>query len=353
MKVAIFGDLHVYKHASKKIFEDTAIHFITYLLDYCRKNDIEKVIFLGDWFHIKNKLYVPAFIRSIEALKGFKDNGIEITFLIGNHDMPYMNSADYSIIHSFEPYGRVVPLYDWEDVDGVRFHYLSYTNELPNFKFNGKENVLFGHLDVQNFVMDSGFTCKEGFTAADFKDFKKVFSGHFHKHQIKHNITYVGSPYQTRYSERHDDKGFVIFDTDEMSWEFEPFDDFPKFQELDSEELNLDNVKGNFVRVKTYKNNMDLSKIKDQLLEAGAESVDFIFEDEDEEEELNIIEDLTLGSMKDIAESYWDMMYENEGFEKSVKQLIDNEKIDKPMFMSTFTEIENAFLEGWKPEDEE
>src|SRR6056297_630192 len=337
MKVAIFGDLHVYKHASKKIFEDTAIHFITYLLDYCKKNNIEKVIFLGDWFHVKNKLYVPAFIRSIEALRGFKKNNIDITFLIGNHDMPYMNSADYSIIHSFEPYGKVVPLYDWEDIDGVRFHYLSYTNELPNFKFNGKENVLFGHLDVQNFVMDSGFTCKEGFKATDFKDFKKVFSGHFHKHQIKHNITYVGSPYQTRYSERHDDKGFVVFDTDDFSWEFEPFENFPKFKELDSEELNLDNVKGNFVRVKTYKNNMDLSKIKDQLLEAGAESVDFIFEDEDEEEELNIIEDLTLGSMKDIAESYWNMMYENEGFEKSVKQLIDNEKIDKSMFMSVFT----------------
>jgi hypothetical protein len=57
--------------------------------------------------------------------------------------------------------------------------------------------------------------------------------------------------------------------------------------------------------------------------------------------------------MGDIAESYWEMMYKNQGFEKNVKNLIDSKKINKEMFISAFTEIENAFLEGWKPEDEE
>lgn len=363
MKIAIFGDLHVYKHASKKIFEDTAIKFVSYLLNYCKKNGIKKVIFLGDWFHVKNKLYVPSFIRSVDVLKGLKNAGIDVTFLIGNHDMPYMNSSDYSIIHSFEPYGKIVPVYDWEDVDGVRFHYLSYTHELPDFEINGKENILFGHLDVQNFVMDSGFTCKEGFVLSDFKKFKKVFSGHFHKHQIRDNIVYVGSPYQTRYSERYDTKGFVVLETDDLSWEFEIFEDSPKFQELDSENVfnykedgtvvfnDLKNIEGNFIRVKTYKNNTDLSKIKEQLLEAGAESVDFIFEDENEDE-LNVIHDLTLGSMKDIADSYWTMLNDSEGFEKSIKQLIDSKKLDKSYFMNVFQEIEDAYLEGWKPEDE-
>lgn len=352
MKVAIFGDLHVYKHASKKIFEDTAVKFIAHLLDYCKKEHIEKVVFLGDWFHIKNKLYVPAYIRSVEVLKGFREAGIDVIFLIGNHDMPFMNNTDFSIIHSFEPYGRVIPYYDWEDVDGVRFHYLSYTHELPQFKMNGKENILFGHLDVQNFVMENGFTCKEGFTLSDFKDFKTAFSGHFHKHQIKKNVVYVGSPYQTRYSERNDIKGFIVFDTDDLNWNFVEYEDYPKFQELDSEDLDESSVEGNFIRVKTHKNNRNLNEIKEKLLGLGAESVDFIFEDEDDEQELNIIEDLTLGSMKDIANSYWDMLYENEKFEKHIKELLDQEEMDKNYFMQIFTEVENAYLEGWKPEDE-
>lgn len=353
MKIGIFGDLHVYKHASKKIFEDTAINFLQEFLSYCKRNKIKKVIFLGDWFHIKTKLYVPSFIRSIDVLKEFKKNNIDITFLIGNHDMPYMTSTDFSIVHAFEPYGKVVPLYDWEDVDNYRFHYLSYTHELPNFERNGKKDILFGHLDVQNFVMENGFTCKDGFTAKDFLSFERVFSGHFHKHQIRENIIYVGSPYQTRYSERNESKGFVVLDSDDASWEFVEYDSAPEFKEVDSEDIDETNVSGNFIRVKTYNNNKNLNEIKERLLSLGAESVDFIFEDEDSDKELTIIEDLTIGSMKDIADSYWDMMKDNDMFEKDIQQLLKEDNVEKSSFMDVFQEIENAYLEGWKPEDEE
>ena len=69
MKVAIFSDLHIFAHLSKTQFEDIAINFIYSLLDKCKKDGIKQVFFLGDWFHIKNKLYVPPFIKSIEVLK--------------------------------------------------------------------------------------------------------------------------------------------------------------------------------------------------------------------------------------------------------------------------------------------
>lgn len=353
MKIGIFGDLHVYKHQSKKIFEDTAIDFLKEFLSYCKRNKIKKVIFLGDWFHIKTKLYVPSFIRSIDMLKEFKKNGIDMTFLIGNHDMPYMTSTDFSIVHAFEPYGKVIPLYDWEDVGNYRFHYLSYTNELPNFERNGKEDILFGHLDVQNFVMENGFTCKEGFNTSDFSSFERVFSGHFHKHQIRDNIIYVGSPYQTRYSERNESKGFVVLDSDDASWEFIEYEAYPKFKELDSEELDTNNVKGNFIRVKTYNNNKNLNEIKEKLLSLGAESVDFIFEDESEDSELTIIEDLSLGSMKEIADSYWDMINDNNLFDKDIQHLLKEDGVDKSSFIKIFQEIEDAYLNNWKPEEEE
>ena len=302
MKVALFSDLHVFAHLSKTQFEDIAIDFLHTLLERCKKENIKKVFFLGDWFHIKNKLYVPPFIKSIETLKYFIEAGIEITFLIGNHDAPQQNSTDFSIMYAFEPYGKVIPLYEWVDVGDSRLHFLSYTEELPKFEYsNDKQNILFGHLDVQKFQMESGFECKDGFSIKDFEKFDSVFTGHFHKHQIRDNIVYIGSPYQTRYSERYDDKGFIILDTDDLTWDYVINESAPQFKEIDVESYDESDVKGNFIRIKTHKGNDKLDEIKNKLLDMGAESVDFIYENEDEEKELNMIEDLTMGDMGELA----------------------------------------------------
>lgn len=317
------------------------------------ENDIEHIYFLGDWFHVKNKLYVPPFIKSIEALRSIRDADIEIKFLIGNHDAPQMGSTDYSIMYSFEEFGKVVPLYDWVDIDGKRFHFLSYTKELPEFELGPKENVLFGHLDINSFVMEQGFECKEGFQVKDFKVFDQVFSGHFHKHQVKKNIVYIGSPYQVRFSERHDEKGFVVLDTDDLSWQFIVHSGSPKFKDVDSENYDENEISGNFIRIRTHKENTDLSSIKDKFLSLGAESVDFIFEDENEAEELNIIEDLTMGSIGEIASSYFDTVREQKLFNPQLTELLDTEKLTKADFMEVFGEIEEAHLSGWKPQDDE
>jgi len=349
----MFSDLHVFAHLSRSQFEDIAIDFLYYLLKYSKSNKIERIFFLGDWFHIKNKLYVPPFIRSIEVLRLFKEAGIDITFLIGNHDAPQMNTTDNSIMYAFQEFGKVIPLYEWEDIDDIRFHLLSYTNELPKFELtNNKANILLGHLDIKNFVMESGMSCQEGFNIQSFKNFDMVYSGHFHKHQINNNVVYIGSPYQTRYSERFDQKGFIELDTKTADWKFIEYNSAPTFKEIDIEEYDEENVKGNFIRIKTHKGNDNLPDIKNKFLELGAESVDFIFEDEEETNELNMIEDLTTGSIQELSSAFYDNILENDLFPKGIKTLLDADKIDKNDFMFIFKDIEESHLAGWKPEDD-
>lgn len=265
--------------------------------------------------------------------------------------MPQMNTTDHSIMYAFQEYGKVIPFYEWEDIGDLRLHYLSYTKELPDFNLSNKHNILFGHIDVKNFVMESNFLCHDGFDFSDFEKFDSVFSGHFHKHQVKKNITYVGSPYQTRYSERNDDKGFIVYDTDALNWKFEIYKDAPKFKEVGIDDYNPNDIKGNFVRIKTHKTNDNLNEIKNTLLALGAETVDFIFEDSNEEKELNMIEDLTMGSMKELASAYWDEVKQQDMFDESIKLLIEKERIKKSDFMEIFSEIEEASLSNWKSED--
>jgi DNA repair exonuclease SbcCD nuclease subunit len=351
-EIALFGDLHVYKHLSRTIFEDTAIQFLYDFADHCKENGIKKFIFLGDWFHVKSKIYVPAYIRSMEALEYMKKLGIEMYFLIGNHDMPLMNTTDTSIIKSFHHYGKVINDYDWIDDGDTRMHLLSYTHELPEFEMGDSKNILFGHLDILNFSMD-GIVCREGFDRNQFDVFDQVFSGHFHKHQSVGNICYVGSPYQTRYSERFDDKGFIVLNPETAGWKFEVYSHAPKFKEVDIDDFKPEDVEGNFVRIKTHKDKSDLAKIKQDLLDAGAQTVDFIFEKEEVEGELNVLEDLSMGSMDELASDYYDNVKENKLFEKDITELIDSGELAKEDFSKVFNDIKEAHLIGWKPEDED
>lgn len=349
----IFSDIHIYKHLSRTIFEDIGINFLYHVVDYCKENDIKDVIFGGDFFHVKSKIYVPSYIRALEALEEANKNGINMRFLIGNHDMPLLNTTDFSIIHSFNKHGHVIKDYEWEDVDGTRIHYLSYTHELPEWEMGPGKNVLIGHLDILDFVMESGMVCREGFQKEDFSQFDQVFSGHFHKHQSVNNICYIGSPYQTRYSERFDKKGFITFKPATVDWEFHVYQKAPVFKEVDYENFEDKDVIGNFVRVKTHKDNVDLNEIKEDLLLKGAQSVDFIFETNDNELNDEVLEDFSLGSIEDLASQYFDAMLDNEKLEAAILEMIKNDEIDKKYFMEAFKEIQNAYLQGWKPEDEE
>ena len=351
----MYSDLHAYPHASLAIFENVAQNVLIYIKKYCEENDIKNICFLGDFYHLKNKIHVVPYIKTTDVLRKMRDSGLKTHFIIGNHDMPEMNSSDYSIILSFQEFGSVTELYDWEDIGDVRFHYLSYSDgTLPSFQMGPHKNVLFTHLDIKKFAMDTGFVCDNGFEIADFAKFDYVFSGHFHKHQIIDNIIYVGSPYQTRFSERFDKKGFIIFDTDTMSWKFEQYPFYPKFKDIKSEtELTEEDVKGNFIKIRISKNDEDLKNaIKEKYYTMGAESVEFVFEDDDEEKELNVMENLTTDSLTSIASSYFDNMLAGGIIDEDVKQMLDDNYISKDDLMRVFSDIDEAFLTGWKPKDD-
>ena len=83
----------------------------------------------------------------------------------------------------------------------------------------------------------------------------------------------------------------------------------------------------------------------------GAESVDFIFENEDEEKELHMIEDLTMGDIGELASQWWDNIEESKLFGKVLTDLIENKTMDKSDFMEVFGELKESHLQGWKPEE--
>jgi len=281
MKIVIYADLHLYNHHRLLVNSETALRFLTYLKTYCLENDINTIVNAGDFFHTKAKVYAPHLIQAWLRIKDIDKSNIQQYTIIGNHDMSNPDNTMNSILFVFSDYAKIIPDYYFIDYENVRIHFLSFTRNLfENFILSEeKKNVLIAHLDVIGFIMPNGFRAKKGFKLNDFSEFDLVITGHYHKYQSRENIIYVGSPYQTSFAERDQLHGFLVFDTDNVSHEFIEYSNAPKYKVITIKKLddiNKNDIVGNFVKVKLLSHKISKSKLRDNLFEIGAVSVSII-----------------------------------------------------------------------------
>ena len=270
MKILLTGDLHI----KKGIFVDIGIEYLSYISNYCRKNDINKIYFLGDIFEKSSKIYNEAFIPVHKKFNQMSKD-LSLTFILGNHDIYSVDRND-SIVEAFSPFGKIIKECEVYSRAGKMEYFLSYTkNEGDVPETIGTTSFLFTHLAIADFTFDNNYHVNEriAFRRNLFSDYKFVFSGHFHKHQVKDNIIFVGSPYQLNINEANTAKGFVILDTDKEEWEFIEYKGAPEFLKISIDDIkNLENInfKNKFVRIKIDKKIDEFLKLKYILYEKGA-----------------------------------------------------------------------------------
>jgi len=302
LKILFFSDIHVYKHRGDEKFIQIALDFIDYIGSYSIRNSIKHLIFCGDLFHTKTKIDSVDFIKVRDKIREIAKK-LNFYFIIGNHDMPILDSAEGSIIKAFDEYGKIIENYKWFDFDNIRFHLVSYRKyaSMPEFKMSTK-NILVMHQDIIGFKMNDNYINKqEGLNVQSLKQFDLVFSGHYHIHQSKGNIIYIGSPFQINFGERNDVKGFVVFDTSSFKWEFIEYKKAPKFKVIHYNEYKRASVKNKFIKVLIPSNIKNLIPIKNHLMSRGALSVDFSSDNEELIKELEFVEELNQTNIKNLA----------------------------------------------------
>lgn len=310
MKVILYSDLHLYNHHKLLINSETALSFLSFINDYAQKHEIDTLICAGDFFHTKSRAYAPHVIQAWIRLKDIYKANINHYMLIGNHDMSNPNSTMNSILFIFSDYVKVIPDYVFKDFDDTRVHFLSYgPQKFDDFIFaENKKNILIGHLDIVGFVMSNGIPARTGYRINDFKNFDLVFTGHYHKHQQKKNITYIGSVYQTSFGEREQDHGFIVLDTGTLDWEFVRYKKAPTYKMFDinsPEDIDSVIVENSFIRVRLRDNQMNKFMLRDMLFEKGAISVEII-PPEDVKEIETYYNDTLSNDPEEIASAYLD-----------------------------------------------
>lgn len=221
-KVAIFTDLHLGKHNNSSEWHKIALDWCDWFIAQLRAKKIKDVIFMGDWHDNRSEISVHTLDVSAKLIDKFDDFNLHM--IVGNHDIPYKNHTD---VTSVSIYGGKpnIKIYDKPEVLSVFERNLMFMPWGATLDQAVPSDVIFGHLEIESFKMNSAKTCDHGLKPAELLDIAPlVFSGHFHVKSTRNykqgTIAYIGNPFQMDFGDQHDQKGFVILDLDTMKYKW-------------------------------------------------------------------------------------------------------------------------------------
>lgn len=240
-KYTVVGDLHI---TPKNL--DKCLHLFEQI-----ENLGNPTIFLGDQLDTKEIIRGRCLNTLFEY---FKNSKLDHIVLIGNHCYFNLDCEDHS-----QEVLKLLPNVTIVDklttIDNLNF--IPYIHNQEKLKAILKEisedSVLFGHLEVSNFDYGNGFICENGINYKDLSKFKRVISGHFHKHQEKENLIYLGTPFSHSFGESNQDKFLGSYDSESDELELIPTNfpqhitktfncDTDNIVELDLQEIDYNRV---------------------------------------------------------------------------------------------------------------
>lgn len=227
MKIAIITDTHVGARSSSSVFRGYFDWWYeTVFFPTCKAQGVEQIIHGGDFFDNRNAITLPDINFVQKNLAGkIREYGIPFDVILGNHDVAFKNTNEVhslSILQTAAP--ELVRVYTGPELveyGGQPFAMIPWINasnydETLQFVNNlDASAIVVGHFEFIGAKMYANSSlCEHGLAPALFKQFKAVWSGHFHHGSVIDNIRYIGSAFHLTWQDYNDWRGFWIYDTD-------------------------------------------------------------------------------------------------------------------------------------------
>jgi len=225
MKVAIITDTHYgARKGSKYLHDYFELFYKNVFFPALKEHKVETVIHMGDAFDSRKSIDYQSLEWAkrvvFEPLKQY-----DVHMIIGNHDSYYKNTnivnspslllqtypnvKTYSSPQTIKVGGLDILMVPWICSE-------NYDETLNQIK-KTKAGVAMGHLELQGFRVNRNLIMEEhGLDSNIFKNFVKVFSGHYHTRSDNGCIFYLGNPYEMYWTDVNDARGFHIFDTETL-----------------------------------------------------------------------------------------------------------------------------------------
>jgi DNA repair exonuclease SbcCD nuclease subunit len=264
MKIFVISDTHFgVRSNSVEWLDIQRSFFFDWFIDDVKKrmSPGDEIFHLGDVFDSRQSINLKVLNLGMEVFEAMS-RVAPVRVILGNHDCHDLNSNE---INSVKPLGWLPNVTVYEEPELIELGGKSMLMMpwranpeqekqcLETFK---KADYLFCHTDVKGADFNKWTKVDHGNEVAEFKSYKRVYTGHIHYRQKVGNINFVGCPYELTRSDLGNVKGYWILDTETGTEEFVENPISPRFVRFGVEdilEMRLDKLKqlcaNNFVDV--------------------------------------------------------------------------------------------------------
>jgi DNA repair exonuclease SbcCD nuclease subunit len=218
-KAASFTDIHWGRKNNSELHNQDCIRFIQWFCDNVKADPtIDHIVFMGDWFENRSAINGLTLDYALIGAKMLDALGLPVYFIVGNHDLYYRTTREVYSTNMFDSLGfnmiNTPTVIEDLGPKGALVCPFLFESEYPTLAQYLKTPVWFGHFEFKGFVI-TGDTKKmeHGPDPENFKNPRRIFSGHFHKRQTTGNITYIGNTFPVDFSDANDTKrGMMVYD---------------------------------------------------------------------------------------------------------------------------------------------
>jgi DNA repair exonuclease SbcCD nuclease subunit len=285
MKIAIITDTHFGARKNSKYFMGVQREFYEdVFFPFLVEHEIDTIVHLGDFFDNRTSINFSVLRHANNTfITPIVENGMKLHLLMGNHDSHYNSSGE--LVNTKLLFGNIPNIVVYDEMKEVLFDGMKFLMVPWIFPDQMKEaietirlfpaDVCCGHFEMLGVPQEGNNISKSGIETGIFSHFSNVFSGHYHKP----SEYYVGSPYQTKWSEVEDNKRFIVFDTDtgEAVSHYNPNRVFYELEypnDVDNIDLSEYNNKIVRIRVKSKDDIAHYETFIKSLEDSGAHSID-------------------------------------------------------------------------------
>jgi predicted phosphodiesterase len=224
VKVGVISDTHYGARKGSKLFQDYfELFYKNVFFPTLEQYGITTVIHMGDAFDSRKSIDYQSFEWAkkvvFEPLSKY-----DVHMITGNHDCYYKNTNNVNspnlLLQSYpnvKTYSSPTEI-KVGDLNVLLLPWICMENEEQSLKSikNTKCKIAMGHLELQGFRVNRSVVMEHGLEANLFKNFTKVFSGHYHTRSNNGTVFYLGNPYEMFWNDVNDPRGFTIFDTETL-----------------------------------------------------------------------------------------------------------------------------------------
>ena len=239
-KAAVFTDIHFGLKSNSKTHNDDCEEFVDWYIEQAQANGCETGIFMGDWHHNRNSLNITTLDATLRALEKLGKAFEKFYFFPGNHDLYYKDKRDLNSVAFGKHIEGITMVNEIMTIgDSTLVPWLVGDEWKKISKLKSK--YVFGHFELPSFYMNAMVQMPDHgeLKAEHFKNQEYVFSGHFHKRQVKGPVHYIGNALPNNYADAlDDDRGMMILDREnDAEPQYINWPDCPKYRTVKLSQL--------------------------------------------------------------------------------------------------------------------